>query len=188
MQFPEKDEAAVRWLQKDEATFHMDDMEVRDRWQYYVSSWARNEPTEGVPRSRMQKAMLTRNFPSGDAESDGELRHKPIVSHESLGLKICINTSKIVYDEGFNCAIYKLKEGGPEKAAKRRKVAEEGLEVRNQKYVEKMGMNSPWMKNLSQEAVQQAKEDYRKWEVEGNPPAQPIDEDWTMVHAPVDRM
>ena len=71
-QIPGKNEATVRWLQKDDTTFHMDEMELRDRWQYYISSWMRTEPTEGVSRSRMQKVVLTRNLPSGDADSDGD--------------------------------------------------------------------------------------------------------------------
>ncbi|CAN8101622.1 unnamed protein product [Discula destructiva] len=182
--FPDKDEATVRWLQKDDTTFNVGDMDVRDRWQYYVSSWARNEPTEGVPRSRMQKAMLTRNFPSGDTESDGELQQKPLWYRDGLTLKICVNTSKIIYGKGSNCVVYKTKYDGTEERARRQRHAETASEERNQKYVEKMAMNSPWMKNLSQEAVQQAKEDYRKWAVEGNPPPQPIEEDWTMVEAP----
>lgn len=179
--FPDKDEATARWLQKDDTTFNVAEMDIGDRWQYYVSSWARNEPTEGIQRSRMQKAMLTRNFSSGDSESDCELQPKPLYYRDTLALKICVNTSKIIYDSGANYATYKVKNDGTEERAKRQETLEAAMEDRK-KFVEKMAMNGPWMKNLSQDAVQQAKEAYQKWHAEGNPPApQPLDEDWTMV-------
>lgn len=156
-------------------------MDLRDRWQYYISSWARNEPTEGVPRSRMQKVLLTRNLPSGDADSDGEHQPKSIWYREGLGMKICVNTSKIIYDKGTsNCAIYHVIGGSDEEHARHQQMSEV-VENRNQKFIEQMAMNSPWMKNLSQEAVQQAKEDYQKWKGEGIPPPQQNDDDWIMV-------
>lgn len=174
----------MRWLQKDDTTFHMDEMGVRDRWQYYISSWARNEHTEGVPRTRMQKPMLTRNFPAGGSESENEPRPKTISYHDDLSLSVCLNTSKIVYNKGSRSTVFKLPEGDSDSQARSQRGTEGVVEARNQKYIEKMAMNGPWMKNLSQEAVQQAKEDYRKWKSEGKPPPQPIDEDWTMIEVP----
>lgn len=180
-QFPDKSEATVRWLHKDDTTFHTQDMELRDRWQYYISSWARNEPTEGVPRSKMQKVLLTRNLPSGDADSDGGHQPKSIWYRDGLAMKICVNTCKIIYDKGTsNCAIYHIHGDSEEEQAKRQQMSEV-VENRNQKFIERMAMNSPWMKNLSQEQVQQAKEDYQKWKGEGIPPPQQNDDDWVMV-------
>lgn len=184
-QFPEKSEATVRWLQKDDTTFYMDEMELRDRWQYYVSSWTRAEPTEGVPRSRMQKVVLTRNLPSGDADSDGDYQPKAISYSEGLVMKICLNTSKIIYDKGTsNYFIYNLASGSVEDRARREHRSQVITETRNQKFIEKMAMNSPWMKNLNQEEVQQAKEDYRKWKDEGIFPPQRNDDDDSMADAP----
>uniref|UniRef100_A0A8H7TVK4 Sin3 C-terminal domain-containing protein n=1 Tax=Bionectria ochroleuca TaxID=29856 RepID=A0A8H7TVK4_BIOOC len=58
--FPEEAKATVRWLQRDETTFYTDDMQLRERWQYYISSFIRIEPTEGIPRSRLQRVVLAR--------------------------------------------------------------------------------------------------------------------------------
>lgn len=171
-------------MQKDDTTFHLDEMGVRDRWQYYISSWSRNEPTEGVPRTRMQKPMLTRNFPPGEVDSDNEPRPKTISYRDDLSMSVCLNTSKIVYNKGSRATVFRLPKDDSEARTKSEKESELVLESRNQKYVEKMAMNSSWMKNLSQEAVQQAKEDYGKWKSEGNPPPQPIEDDWTMIEAP----
>lgn len=186
-QFPNKSEATVRWLQKDDTTFHVDEMNVADRWQYYISSWMRTEPTEGVPRSRMQKVVLTRNLPSGDNESDGDSQPKAISYSEGLALKICLHSSKIVYESGTsNYFVYNVP--GSAKTQEERALKEQRAkiikEMRSQIFSEKMVMNSPWMKNLSQEEVQQVKEAYWKWKDEGIPPSQASDEDFAMVEAP----
>lgn len=159
----------------------MDEMELRERWQYYVSSWTRAEPTEGVPRSGMQKVVLTRNLPSGDADSDGEYHPKAISYSEGLIMKICVNTSKIIYEKGTsNYFVYNLAGGSKEDRVRRETRLQIVTETRNARFVEQMAMNSPWMKNLSQEEVQQAKEDYRKWKDEGILPPQRNDDDEQM--------
>lgn len=159
-------------------------MELRDHWQYYISSWTRTEPTEGVPRSHLQKVVLTRNLPSGDADSDSDYQPKPIFYSEGLVLKICLNTYKISYDKGTsNYFIYNIAGGSSEERALHEKRSLAGREARNQKFKEKMAMNSPWMKDLSQEEVQQAKEAFEKWKTEGISP-QKEDEDDLMVDVP----
>lgn len=156
-------------------------MDLRDHWQYYISSWTRTEPTEGVPRSLMQKVVLTRNLPSGDADSDSDYQPKAISYSEGLVLKICLNTYKISYDKGTsNYFIYNIARGSPEDRAVHEKRSLSVRETRNQKFKEKMAMNSPWMKDLSQEEVQQAKEAFEKWKTEGIPP-QKEDDDEFMV-------
>ncbi|MDA4131815.1 MAG: hypothetical protein OK454_01640, partial [Thaumarchaeota archaeon] len=79
----------------------MDEMELRDRWQYYISSYMRVEPTEGVNRARLQKVVLTRSLPSSDG---GDEEHagppKALSFDEGLVLRICLNSSKIVYEKG----------------------------------------------------------------------------------------
>ncbi|KXJ91497.1 hypothetical protein Micbo1qcDRAFT_147622 [Microdochium bolleyi] len=97
--FPSKKEATVRWLQRDETTFHMDEMELRERWQYYISSYMRVDPTEGVSRSRLRKTVLARNLPSSETDSDDGSTPKPIKYDESLVLRICLNSNKIVWEK-----------------------------------------------------------------------------------------
>ncbi|KAF3764410.1 hypothetical protein M406DRAFT_277923 [Cryphonectria parasitica EP155] len=183
--FPGKSEATIRWLQKDDMTFHTDEMGLQERWQYYISSWIRTEPTEGVSRTGLQKVVLTRNLPSGDADSDSENQPKAISFREGLVLKICVNTAKIIYEEfTSNYFIYNLASGSDEERAKRELKSKTITEIRNQNFIEKMAMNSPWMKNLSQEEVQQAKEDYQKWKDEGIPPPSRAEDDEPMGDAP----
>lgn len=180
-QFPDKAEASVRWLQKEDTTFYVDEMEARERWQYYISSYLRAEPTEGVPRSRMQRVVLTRNLPSGDADSDSEYQPKAISYKEGLIMKVCLNTSKIIYEKDTsNYFIYNIAGGSEDERSRREQRSKAVMEARNQQFIEKMAMNSPWMKNLSQEEVQHAKEDYQKWKDEGVSPPQHIDDDELM--------
>lgn len=172
MKIPDRSEATVRWLQKDDTTFHDDDIkEGRERWQYYIASYLRTEPTEGVPRSLMQKVVLTRNLPSGDADSDNDYQPKAIAYKEGLGVKVCLNTAKMMFEKGTsNFFVYNLAGSSEEDRATREHRSKVISELKNAEFVEKMAMNSPWMANLSQEEVQQAKEDYQKWKDEGVPP------------------
>ena len=92
---PNRNDATLQWLQKDEATFDMDDMERKEQWQYYVSSYVGVEPTEGVNREGLFHSVLTRNLPS-----DYEDKPKPLISKEDLTLRICLNSFKMMYKEG----------------------------------------------------------------------------------------
>lgn len=162
----------------------MDELKPEDRWQYYISSYTRAEPTEGVSRSRMRKVFLTRNLPSGDTDSDGDGQPKALSNREGLVLKICLNTSTIIYEEGTsNYDVFRLPSGSKEELAKRETRLKAITEMRNQSFVEKMAMNSPWMKNLGQEEVQQAKEDYQKWKDEAIPPPSRTTDDEAAANA-----
>jgi len=140
-------------------------MERKDRWKYYTSSFVRIEPTEGVPRDRIRKSVLTRNLPSGfDTDSDisgtALQQRKPILFNEDLVLQICVNTYTLMYkkltSEWF---IYKSRYDA-EKAAQM-------TENRNQKFREKFKMNSKWMKNLSQAQVQDVNQNFERWIKDG---------------------
>ncbi|CAK7263490.1 Transcriptional regulatory protein sin3 [Sporothrix epigloea] len=99
--YPAKSEAAVRWLQRDEPTFNADAMALQDRWQYYISTYMRIKPTEGVVRSRLRKSVLTRNLPSSnEVESDGSGSRKAVAFDEGLVLRICLNSFTLVYEKG----------------------------------------------------------------------------------------
>ncbi|XDG08772.1 hypothetical protein ABKA04_008387 [Annulohypoxylon sp. FPYF3050] len=169
--FPQKHEATIRWLQRDETTFYMDEMELRERWQYYISSYMRVEPTEGVPRSRLQKTVLARNLPSSDADSDDGNVPKPLAYDEGLVLRICLNSNKIVWEKNTSeYAIYATEpEGEKEKiAADERRHAL--TEHRNQKFREKFVMNNSWMRGNSQDEVQKVNENFQKWFKDGISP------------------
>ncbi|KAI1806599.1 hypothetical protein F4811DRAFT_510628 [Daldinia bambusicola] len=166
--FPQKREATTRWLQRDETTFYMDEMELQDRWQYYISSYIRVEPTEGVPRSRLQKTVLARNLPSTDADSDDGNVPKPLLYKDGLVLRICLNSNKIVWEKDTSeFFIYATEpEDEKEKAAAeeyRRAITEH----REQRFREKMVMNNAWMRGMSQDEVQKVNESFQKWVKDG---------------------
>ncbi|KGQ06205.1 Transcriptional regulatory protein SIN3 [Beauveria bassiana D1-5] len=169
--FPQRSEATIRWLQRDETTFYMDEMKLRERWQYYISSFIRVEPTEGIPRSRLQKTVLTRNLPSGDAESDGESIPKPLAYDENLTISICLTSSKMVWAPGTSeYFIYDNVPKTKEQRERREKFTAALSRHRESKLLEKMVHNPPWTKDMSPEEVQEQNKNFVKWVDEGIAP------------------
>lgn len=169
--FPNKREATVRWLQKDETTFYMDEMERREQWQYYISSYIRVEPTEGVSRNRLQKTVLARNLPSSDTDSDDGSAPKPLRFDEGLILRICLNSNKIVWEKGTS--EYFIYNVSPEDEEEKKRVEEHAQAVtenRKQLFREKMVMNNAWMRGLRQDEVQKVNEKFSKWFSDGVAP------------------
>ncbi|KAK0730356.1 hypothetical protein B0H67DRAFT_638870 [Lasiosphaeris hirsuta] len=164
--YPAKKEATVRWLQKDETTFYMDEMERIQQWQYYISSYMRIEHTEGIVRSRLQKVLLERNLPSDakDSSEDG-YAHKPLIVHEGLIVRICLNSSKMVFEKGTND--YFMYNTNSFESQEDRSYYEEKqifqTELRGDRLKDKMITNNLWMKGLSHEEVQKVKDEYQKW-------------------------
>ncbi|KAI1761812.1 hypothetical protein GGR53DRAFT_504197 [Hypoxylon sp. FL1150] len=168
---PKKHEATVRWLQRDETTFYMDEMERRERWQYYISSYMRVEPTEGVPRARLQKTVLARNMPLGEADSDDGDVPKPLSYDEGLVLRICLNSNKIVWEK--DTSEFFVYAAEPEDAEERAQAEERRRAVadhREQTFREKMVMNNAWMRGMSQDEVQKVNENFNRWFRDGVAP------------------
>ncbi|KAJ0288069.1 hypothetical protein COL940_002211 [Colletotrichum noveboracense] len=166
--FPQKTEATVRWLQREDTTFYMDEMKAKDRWQYYISSFIQVEPTEGVPRHKLQKAVLARNLPASDEKFDESQIPKPISYDEDLSISICLNTSKMVWKAGTS--EYFVYDNIPkEKEARERHLErlKNASNKRDTKLREKFVFNSPWMKGMSQADVQKFNEGWSKWLKEG---------------------
>lgn len=169
---PNKNEATVRWLQRDDTTFYMDEMELRDRWQYYISSYMRVEPTEGVSRSRLMKTVLARNLPSSDIDSDDGTAPKPLNYEENLVLRICLNSNKIVWEEDTSeYFIYSMEPTTAEDTQATEERSAAFTEHRNQGFREKFVMNSAWMRGVAQDDVQKANEKYQNWLKEAVAPA-----------------
>ncbi|KAK8008505.1 hypothetical protein PG991_011056 [Apiospora marii] len=173
--FPGKSEATIRWLQRDDTTFYMDEMELKERWQYYISSYMRVEPTEGVPRSRLQKTVLARNLPSSDVDSDDGDQPKPLRYDENLVLRICLNSNKIHWEEETSeWFIYSTEPDTAEEKAKAAERASAVTEHRSQLFSEKFVMNSAWMRNVNPDEVQKANEKFQKWFKEGVAPTSDV--------------
>ncbi|KAJ4329248.1 Transcriptional regulatory protein sin3 [Fusarium piperis] len=166
--FPAKAEASVRWLQREETTFYMDEMQLRERWQYYISSFIRVEPTEGVPRSKLQKVVLTRNLPSSDADADEDAIPKPVSYSENLTISICLKSSKMAWAPGTSeYVVYDQAPKTRDQRERRDKFLRALTGYRESKLLEKWVHNPSWTKDLSPEEVQEQNKNFRRWMDEG---------------------
>ncbi|KAM0251841.1 hypothetical protein ACHAP5_001504 [Fusarium lateritium] len=166
--FPAKNEATVRWLQREETTFYMDEMQLRERWQYYISSFIRVEPTEGVPRSDLQKVVLSRNLPSSDADTDEDAIPKPVSYKENLTISICLKSSKMLWAPGTSeYVVYDQSPKTAEQRERREKVLRALSVHRENKLLEKWVHNPAWTKDLSPEEVQEQNKNFRTWMDDG---------------------
>ncbi|KAI0021174.1 hypothetical protein F4780DRAFT_739408 [Xylariomycetidae sp. FL0641] len=162
--FPKTRQATVRWLQRDETTFYMDEMGMRERWQYYISSYMRVEPTEGIDRSRLQKTVLARNLPSSETDSDDGNPPKPLKIDESLVLRIDLHSNKIHWEDGTSeYFIYSCEPETEDEKNNARDRASDVREHRDQMFREKFVMNNAWMRGMSQDDVQKMNEKFQNW-------------------------
>jgi paired amphipathic helix protein Sin3a len=149
----------------------MDEMERREQWQYYISSYMRVEPTEGISRDRLRKTVLARNLPSNDADSDDGSAPKPVKYDEGLILRICLNSNKIVWEkDSSEYFVYNLAPENEEERRKEEEHAQAVTEHRKQLFREKMVMNNAWMRGLRQDEVQKVNERFAKWTNDGIAP------------------
>jgi paired amphipathic helix protein Sin3a len=167
-QLPHDSEANIRWLQREETTFYMDEMKLQQRWQYYISSYIRVEPTEGVPRSKLSKVVLTRNLPSLDTDPEEDGIPKPASYDENLVVSICLRTSKMIWGSGSSeYFVYEMGPNSKDQLMQHDSLVKSSANVRESRLRERFVMNNNWMKDLSQEEVEKANTDYQKWATEG---------------------
>lgn len=145
----------------------MDDMERKERWQYYNSSYVRQEPTEGVPRINLQKVLLFRNISGADSDYEEGNPKKPLIYNEELNLRVDVNTYKIIYRapgaEWFFYSGQPLTYDPKTKESATRERLRKFENVRNERFKEKFEMNNAWMKNLDRDEVAKKNNDFRKW-------------------------
>jgi paired amphipathic helix protein Sin3a len=146
----------------------MDEMQLRERWQYYISSFIRVEPTEGVPRSKLQKVVLSRNLPSADTDADDDAIPKPVSYKENLTISICLKSSKMVWAPGTSeYVVYDQAPKSTEQRERREKFTRALSTHRENKLLEKWVHNPAWTKDLSPEEVQEQNKNFRKWMDDG---------------------
>ena len=144
---------------------------MRERWQYYISSFIRVEPTEGIPRSRLHKVLLTRNLPSSDTESDGDGIPKPLSYSENLTISICLKSSKMIWAPGTSeHFVYDQSPKTREQRERREKFTKALTNFRESKLLEKWVHNPAWTKDMSPEQVQEQNKNFRRWMDEGISP------------------
>ncbi|KAI9737685.1 MAG: Transcriptional regulatory protein sin3 [Claussenomyces sp. TS43310] len=167
---PRSHHATAQILFKDQTTFELSEMERRSRWQYYVSSFVRIEPTEGVPRRRLQRSVLPRNLPSsGETESVSSSSDSGIYSvrkglkwMEGLVIRICVNTYRMAFKQGTS-EWFIYTDGSKQDAeqlAKRKETRDEG-------FAAKCERNVRWMENLTHEQVQKVNDEFSHWMQDG---------------------
>ncbi len=143
-------------------------MERKERWKYYVSSFVRIEPTEGVARDRLKNSVLMRNLPSGETDSeDGVVQQhrKPLFFEENLVLRICVNTFRLTYKAGTaEWFVYERNKRD------RANTSAQATAIRNQRFKEKFHMNSPWKEGLSHEVVEKVSQEFDKFLTDGEIP------------------
>lgn len=187
----------AQWVNREDATFDLNDLNRVDRWNYYTSSYVRIEPTEGIPRGKMHKSVLRRNVrTTEEAESEDNAHRKPLVYSEDLTLRICVNSFKIVYAyPGSEYFIYTDKpmtgsevpiihsdatdeQGNSENSegemtekipavSAARERLRKAENMRSEKFRDKFVRNNNWMKNISREQVEKVNNDFKKWMDEG---------------------
>ncbi len=149
----------------------MDEMDPIKQWSYYISSYMRVENTEGIPRSRLHKSLLLRTLPADakDTASEDGYIPKPLAFEEDLVLRISPQPLKVVFEK--ETQEYFIYNASNLHSQQERSFHEDQQvfqkEVRAERMKEKMVMNNLWMKNMSQEEVQKANEDYQKMVKEG---------------------
>jgi paired amphipathic helix protein Sin3a len=148
-------------------------MTAIDQWKYYVSSYFRIEPTEGVPRERMHKAVLMRNVSTNDADfEDGAAREVRAGSKEELIMRIAVHGFEIKFGPPPNAEyfIFTDKPFGDDPATGR-SYARERLQpfenIRTERFKEKFEMNNAWMKGKSRDEVAQKNDEFKKWMEDG---------------------
>lgn len=148
----------------------MDEMERIQQWQYYISSYMRQESTEGVDKKQLQRSFLSRNHAAAtEGISEDDYKPKPLAYNEGLVIRICLNSSKMVFEKGtsewfvYSNTTFDSEEDRvfhEEKQAFQR-------ELRDERLKEKFVTNNSWMKGLSHEEVQAAKDEFQKWKEGG---------------------
>ncbi|KAL5614953.1 uncharacterized protein BROUX77_000790 [Berkeleyomyces rouxiae] len=156
--FPETSTLTARWLQREDTTFHVDEMKLHERWQYYVSAYLRPGYTEGVNVGKMSRIALVRNFPYEmdlAGPPDESALPDTVQDEHNLGIGICMSTSQIVWNcPGLEYSVYDRPAADKEAWDQRVKTA--ALNSRHRAACLKKLVAAPdWIKNSSPADVDQ---------------------------------
>jgi paired amphipathic helix protein Sin3a len=137
----------------------------KERWGYYMSSFERVEPTEGIDRDHLQKSVLLRNLPASGVEEGSYNSRKALIYEENLGFQVCMNTLKMIWTTGGS--EYFIYADKPLTTGAARSRLQKFEDARTQRFREKFVMNANWMKGLDHDQVQKITLDCKKWIDEG---------------------
>jgi paired amphipathic helix protein Sin3a len=153
----------VQLLDKQDPTFDDETMGADARWSYYVASYIKVDPTEGVPLdSRFQMPFFKRNLPDDHDEADA-LKQLPHCYEANLHLRICVNSYKILWQPGtddwfFHSERHRASGGDAERVRQRR----------NALFRDHCVERSNALANMDEAERIRAEERYRSW-IDGGP-------------------
>ncbi|KAI9883013.1 MAG: hypothetical protein M1823_005218 [Watsoniomyces obsoletus] len=90
---------SIHLLRKDDSTFGEEGMDARTRWLYYIVSYVKIEPTEGVPMPRHSLLpFIRRHLPAEVAESGHRRRDLvPELARANMQTIICLSSYHILF-------------------------------------------------------------------------------------------
>ncbi|KAI1003503.1 Paired amphipathic helix protein [Podosphaera aphanis] len=171
-------EVNVNLVYKEDATFDPSAMGRNQSWQYYVASWQRNEPTEGVPRGvrfwppngpnskEFGKTILQRNLEAAGAGSEDEDILKNIVFDENLVVRIEANTYKLEYNRGGADMAFRTDRDfsyNSEGISSSRLRMTDVENKRTERFKMKYEQRNPRMQSPSNQEVDRCKDEYIRW-------------------------
>lgn len=142
-------------------------MSAEAKWSYYVASYIKIEPTEGVPiEGHLSMPFLKRNLPEDIDEPEERKRLIPHYYENGLEMKICVNNYRILWtpkteDWFVHSAVHG--EDGQSDSADTTRIREN----RRKKFEEKFVSKNKWIDLSTEEEFNQVSKKYRLW-VSGN--------------------
>ncbi|KAI9780031.1 MAG: Transcriptional regulatory protein sin3 [Peltula sp. TS41687] len=104
--------AGIQVLRKDDPTFSDNNLSPEAKWVYYITSYTKVEPTEGVPiEGHVLMPFLKRNLPEDVEEPEPKERSVPYLYQSDLEFHVCVNSYKIDYDrKGIDWFVHSKKQ------------------------------------------------------------------------------
>lgn len=181
--------ATVQILKKGDATFDEDSLSAEAKWSYYVASYIKVEPTEGVQiDGHLSMPFLKRNLPEDVDEPEERKRLVPTHYENGLEMRICVNSYKILWmpkTEDWFIHLKKPDGNGHSVSVDQTRMSEK----RRAKFEEKFVTRNSWIDSSPDEEVARILEEYKTWVGEGTRSAtegkaiQDVDGDNTMTES-----
>ncbi|KAI9764977.1 MAG: Transcriptional regulatory protein sin3 [Geoglossum simile] len=150
--------ATIQILDPNDATYNDVNLDAQTRWSYYVASYHRAEPTEGIVWSRVRNSFLHRLIDQALGEYDR--------GFDKLEMRIAVGCYKAFFVAGtmdFWCRSAQQQALANVTEADVQRVKEK----RNRKFEEKFVMNNLWMKGMSKDEVERKNEEFKRWVGDG---------------------
>ncbi|KAI9806637.1 MAG: hypothetical protein M1825_006094 [Sarcosagium campestre] len=155
---------SVQVLKKNDATFDEEGMSPESRWSYYVASYVKVEPTEGVPiDKRFNMPLLRRNVPEEAEDAEDSRRAVPHAYANQLEMRICVNSYHILWrPSSMDFFYHSRKERNATGGEGFQINVERAKERRKKGFEEKFVLNNAWRKEATPEELAEKDGAYQK--------------------------